>query len=897
MRGGSPMPDSKRLYLIDGTSYVYRAFFAIKSGLHTSGGLPTNAVFGFAQMLTKVLKEEKPDLLAVAFDTPEPTFRHEEYPEYKANRPPVPDALIPQWPYILRLVEAFDIPSVSMVGYEADDILGTLAKKADEQGYQVTILSGDKDMFQLVSPNVRMLDTLKNKVYDEKSIREKFGVEPSRMIEIFGLMGDKVDNVPGVPGIGEKTARELIEKFHDIENLLNNVEDVKRERIKNNLREYAEQARLSRRLVTIKTDVPTALEPRQLEWGRVDNNKVVKLLRELEFTTMLSDFVSEGERESADYKVVLDEGELIALRDRLLAAPIIALDTETTHKEPMRASLVGISLAAEEGEAFYIPVAHDYLGGPAQLDKRLVLDTLRPLLEDESVKKCGQNIKYDMIVFEREGVSLKGVAFDTMVASYLLNPSRRSHNLDNISIDYLNYKKITYSDVAGSGAKQKSFNEVPVEDATEYSCEDSDIALRLTRLLEPKLEELSLEELFHRVEMPLVEVLAAVEMNGVKIDADLLAGMSLSLEEQLQVSMKRIHEIAGREFNINSPVQLREVLFDELKLKPIKRTKTGPSTDVSVLERLASEHPLPAEILEYRQLNKLRSTYVDALPRLVNPDTGRIHTSFNQTVTATGRLSSSDPNLQNIPIRTELGREIRKAFVAEPGHLLLSADYSQIELRILAHLAKDSALISAFLNQEDIHARTASQVFDVPLEEVNSEQRRMAKAVNFGVLYGMSHFRLSRELQIPDQTAKEFIENYFGVYSSVREFIDKTIAGAQSDGYVTTILNRRRYIPELKDSNHNVRSNAERIAVNTPIQGSAADMIKLAMINCHDRMLREKLVSKMVLQVHDELVFEVPSGEEEAMKSLVKDEMEGVLELDVPIVADVCTGLNWNDAH
>lgn len=891
------MRDGKRLYLIDGTSYVYRAFYAIKGGLHTSGGLPTNAVYGFAQMLIRILKEEKPDYLAIAFDTPEPTFRHEEYREYKANRPPAPDDLVLQWPYIYRLVKAFDIPTVYMPGYEADDIIGTLARKAEGEGYEVTILSGDKDLFQLVTPGVQLLDTLKDKVYDEGAIREKFGVEPRQLTEVFGLMGDKIDNVPGVPGIGEKTAVELIKEFHDIENLLHRVDEVKKERVRNSLLEFSEQARLSRRLVTVKTDAPVDLDVVKLEWGRIDREGAVQLFRELEFTRLLNDFVSGSKTESARYKVLLDEGELLALRERLWDAPVIAVDLETTHQEPMRASLVGISLALIEGEAFYIPVGHDYLGAPQQLGKKVVLETLRPVLQDESIKKCGQNIKYDMIVLEREGVSLKGVAFDTMVASYLLNPSKRNHNLADIALDHLSYKIITYSDVAGSGAKQKGFNEVAVEAAGEYSCEDADITLKLSHLLGPKLGELALDGLFYEVELPLIEVLAALEMNGVKLDTDLLAELSLHLEKELQISMRRVYEIAGREFNINSPHQLREVLFDELKLKPMKRTKTGPSTDVSVLERLASEHALPAEILEYRQLAKLKSTYVDALPKLVNPDTGRIHTSFNQTVTATGRLSSSDPNLQNIPIRSELGREIRKAFVAEPGHLVLSADYSQIELRILAHLAKDPALIRSFLNQEDIHARTASQVFGVPLDKVSPDQRRMAKAVNFGVLYGMSYFGLARELHISESKAKEFIDNYFGVYSKVKEFIEEIVAKAHEDGYVTTILNRRRYIPELKDKNHNVRSNSERIAINTPIQGSAADMIKLAMINCQRRLRREGLKSKMVLQVHDELVFEVPLKEEVALKSLVKEEMEGVFKLDVPIVVDVHTGLNWNDAH
>ncbi len=891
------MPESKRLYLIDGASYVYRAFYAIRSGLRTSRGLPTNAVYGFAQMLLKVLKEEKPDLLAIAFDTPEPTFRHKEYPEYKANRPPMPEALVPQWPYIQKLVEAFRIPTLNMPGYEADDIIGTLSGRAEEKDYQVTILSGDKDLFQLITPNVRILDTLKNRVYDVKAVREKYGVEPSQLKEIFGLMGDKIDNVPGVPGIGEKTAIELIKEFHDIENLLSNVDEVAREKVKNKLQEYAEQARLSRELVTLKMDVPAGLEVDQLFWGEVDTEEVVKLFRELEFTSLLQDVVSSSNSESKSYKVVLNEQELRKLREKLEAAPVISLDLETTHKEPMRASMVGISVAVEEGEAFYVPVAHDYPGAPEQLDKKLVLETLKPVLEEESLKKCGQNIKYDMIVLHREGVALKGLDFDTMVASYLLNPSRRGHKLSDIALDHLNYRMITYKEVAGAGVKQKGFNEVGVDEAAEYSCEDSDIALRLTHVLAPKLSELALEGLFYEVELPLIEVLAAVEMNGVKVDANLLAQLSDHLEEQLQHSMNRIYEIAGREFNINSPLQLREVLFDELKLKPTKRTKTGPSTDVSVLERLASEHPLPAEILEYRQLAKLKSTYADTLPGLVNPDTGRIHTSFNQTVTATGRLSSSDPNLQNIPIRTELGREIRKAFVAEPGNILLSSDYSQIELRILAHLARDEALINSFHNREDIHARTASQVFGVPIDQVNPEQRRMAKAVNFGLLYGMSHFRLARELQISESIAREFIENYFGAYSRVKDFMEETIARAHNDGYVTTILNRRRYIPGLQDKNHNVRSTAERIAINTPIQGSAADMIKLAMINCHRRMNEEGLRAGMVLQVHDELVFELPLEEEETMKALVKEEMEGVFELNVPIVVDVHTGLNWNDAH
>ncbi|HWR71836.1 MAG TPA: DNA polymerase I [Nitrospirota bacterium] len=883
------------LYIIDGNSYIYRAFYAVK-GLSTSAGLPTNAVFGFTNMLLKVIREKNPSHIAIAFDPKGPTRRHREYKEYKAHRPPMPKDLVPQIPYIHRLVETFRIPVLIQEGQEADDVIATLAVRARNDGMQVVIVTGDKDILQLVGPGITVYDTLKEKVYGPQDVEERYGVPPERMVEIMGLMGDASDNIPGVPGIGEKTAQALIKQYGTIEGLLIHVPEITRPKLRQSLQEHAHLARLSRELARLHTDVPVVVDYPDLILKEPDSSALQSLLRELEFTSLLR-HVSHEPEQAVSYETVLTDEDLGKLVSALASAPEFSFDTETTSLDPLRADLVGISFSREPGTAWYLPLGHRYGGAPKQPGREHALALLKPVLEDPAIRKVGQNMKYDILVLGRHGISVKGAAFDTMIASYLLNPSKQSHGLDAIALEYLNYKTITYAEVTGSGKKQIGFDEVDISVATRYSGEDADIALRLKQLLEPKLRELGMEKLFREIEMPLMLVLADMECAGVKVDAALLGSMSQRLEQDLLRLTERIYELAGTRFNINSPKQIGEVLFDKLGLKPLKRTKTGYSTDVDVLQELARSHPLPAEVLAYRGLAKLKSTYVDALPALINPRTGRLHTSFNQTVTATGRLSSSEPNLQNIPIRTEVGREIRKAFIADPGSLLLSADYSQIELRVLAHMSNDPALIGTFMEDQNIHTRTASEIFGLPAEEITSEMRRKAKAVNFGIIYGISAFGLAQDIGVANAEAKRYIDSYFLRYPLVRDFIDRTIQAAHENGFVTTLLGRRRYIPELASSAPAVRNFGERMAVNTPIQGTAADLIKLAMIHIHSEIQREGLRSMMILQVHDELVFEVPENEVARMRQIVKEGMEGVLTLAVPVKVDMETGRNWDEAH
>lgn len=883
------------LYLIDGNSYIYRAYHAVRS-LATSKGLPTNAIYGFTNMLLKIVKEKKPDYLAIAFDVKGPTKRHIEYEQYKAHRPEMPKDLVQQIPYIHKLVEAFNIPAILMEGYEADDIIGTISKKM-EKDFDVIIVTGDKDMLQLISENIKIYDTLKDKVYEEKDVVERFGVAPDKVVEIMGLMGDASDNIPGVHGIGEKTATALIAEFGSIENLLANVDKIKKPKLAEALKGSADIARLSRELATIILDCPVEMDLNEYKKKDPDNALLIGLLRELEFTSLLKQISGEASSlENKRYSTVLKEDALLQLIKKMKEKGGLSIDTETTSEDPMLAEIVGISISIEKDEGFYIPVSHRYLGAPEQLKKEWVLNQLKQLLEDEKIKKIGQNIKYEIIVFKNHGINLSGASFDTMVASYLLNPNKYSHGLNNIALEYLNHIMTTYKDVTGTGKGQKNFSEVDIETAANYSCEDAEITYQLAKLLGPMLKEQGLERLFYDVEVPLISVLARIEMNGVKVDTDFLSSLSKEVDAQLNDIVKRIYSLAKGEFNINSPKQLSEVLFTRLGLKPVKKTKTGHSTDEEVLKTLASQHELPKELLDYRQLTKLKSTYIDALPRMVHPRTKRIHTSLNQTVTSTGRLSSSEPNLQNIPIRTALGKRIREAFVAEEGKMLLSADYSQIELRILAHLSGDEVLIDAFKKDEDVHTRTAMELFGAAPDKVDSNMRRFAKTVNFGIVYGMSPYGLSSDLGIPVDEAKAYIDNYFVHYKGVKEFIDKTISEAKEKGYVLTMLNRKRNIPELMSANGATRNFGERMAVNTPIQGSAADLIKMAMINIDKRLDKERLKSMMILQVHDELVFEVTEDELEIMKELVKKEMENVMPMSVPIKVDIGIGRNWSEA-
>ena len=896
------MSETKRLFLIDGSALAYRSFFAfIRNPLVTSRGENTSATFGFTRTVLDMVKAHGPAYLAVAFDTGGPTFRHEQFAEYKATRERMPDEMREQLPRIREVLEALRIPILEMAGYEADDVIGTLTKAALAQGLEVVILTGDKDFMQLVGPKVKLLNLRgrtgeEAELLDEAGVAEKFGVPPDRVVDVLGLMGDTSDNVPGVPKVGEKTALGLVREYGSLEAVLAAAAAGPQKKVvEKNLVAFADQARLSMDLVTIRTDVPVTLDLDALEVAPPDADRVGALFQELEFGSLLGDLGVAAAEEEVDYRTVTAQDELAALAARIREAGTLSVDLETTSTDAMRAEIVGISLAIAPNEAVYVPVRH--ADGP-NMRPETALSVLRPVLEDPEIAKVGQNIKYDATVFLRAGIELRGMAFDTMIASYLINPSGREHNLDAISMAHLSHKTIPITDLIGKGQKQIGFDAVPVAQACAYACEDADITLRLKDALAPQLEERELMPLFRDVEMPLVQVLMEIELAGVAVDVSFLGRMSAELGAEMDRLVGEIYGLAGEEFNVNSTQQLARILFEKLGLKPRRKTKTGYSTDQSVLEQLAFEHPLPGRLLDYRELMKLQSTYVDALPRLVNPETGRIHASFNQAVTATGRLSSSDPNLQNIPVRTELGRQIRKAFVAgAPGHVLMSADYSQIELRVMAHLAQDRALMEAFHKGEDVHRHTASLVFNLMPEFVTGEMRDRAKTVNFGVIYGMGAFGLSSRLGIPLRDAREFIEMYFATYPGVKAYIEQTIAEARERGYVTTMLGRRRYLPEIASAQTRTREFAERTAVNTPVQGSASDMIKVAMVRISDRLRKEQRQTKMILQVHDELVFEAPEAEVDGVRDLVVEEMRGALELSVPIEVSVGVGENWLEAH
>jgi len=887
----------KRLFLIDGSSYIYRAFYAIR-GLSTSKGFPSNAIFGFTSMLLKVLRDHKPDGVAVIFDAKGPTFRNTLYEAYKANRPTMPDDLTVQIPYTKKIVEGFRIPLLEMEGYEADDLIGTIAKKAENEGLEVVIVSGDKDLLQLVSEKVTTLDTMKDAYRGVQEVKDRFGVEPERIPDIMGLAGDSIDNIPGVPGIGEKTAVDLIKRFGGLEQLLQKVEQIDEKEIKNktreNLMKYRDQALLSRDLATIDIHVPIEIRWEDFIFSSPDEESLRGIFKELEFQKFLQDLFPQKSVSYEHYYLITEEEELDELVIRLKKAAAFSLDLETTSRDPLDAKIVGLSFSARPHEAYYIPVGHDYTGVPPQIPKTKVLEILRPVLEDSQKSKYGQNIKYDYIVLRRNGMKLAGITFDTMIASYLLNPTKRSHSLEHIAQEYLEHQMITYNE---GTVKGQGFQKVDLHKAKEYSCEDADVTFLVTNLLLQKLKEDSLDELFFQMELPLVEVLAEMELWGVKINSDLLLDLSKELESRLWGLEGNIFNLVGEKFNINSTQQLGKILFEKLRLPVIKKTKTGHSTDVEVLQELAKEHELPRAVLEYRSLAKLKSTYVDSLPKLINPITKRVHTSYNQTVTATGRLSSSDPNLQNIPIRTEEGRRIREAFIPEAGWWMISADYSQVELRILAHLSGDATLKEAFQKGEDIHARTASEIFGLPPDEVTPQMRREAKVINFGIIYGISAYGLAKELDVEPRRAAEYIEEYFNRYQGVKAYIDKTLQEARDKGYVTTLYRRRRYLPEINTSNRSARQFAERTAMNTPIQGTAADIIKAAMIRI-DRHLKERgFKAKMIIQVHDELVVEAPENEVEEVEKIIKEAMEGVMELTVPLKVSVARGKNWGEIH
>ncbi len=888
----------KTLYLIDGYGYVYRAFHGLPP-LSNSQGLPTNAAFGFTKMLIKMVNDRAPEYALMLFDTKGPTFRHDIYKEYKANRPPLPDELRLQFPYIREITNAFGFTSLEKSGYEADDLIGTAARLGKEAGFNIIIVTADKDMKQLVSDNVTIWDPMKNKTITTQTIIDELGVGPEKVIDIMALTGDKSDNIPGVPKIGPKTAMKLIGEYGSIEEVYNRIDELKKNKQRENLENHKDDAFLSKKLVTIITDAPIDIDFNNISLDKKDGNALAALFKKLEFRQLQIDVSEKADLAQKKYTTIFTEEELDDLIKTLKKSKIVSVDTETTSKSPMNARLVGISFALEADEAFYIPMAHNYLGAPKQLKTAYVIEKLKPILEDPDIKKIGQNIKYDWIVFRRHNADLQGVSFDTMLASYLINPSKRAHNLDRIAIDFLNHKTITYEDVAGKGSKSIGFGSVPLEKAAPYACEDADITLAASNVLSDRLRDEGLNNLFEEVEVPLVKVLMEMEMTGITVDATRLRNLSHSFEKELYEIEESIYSTAGERFNIKSSKQLGQVLFEKLGLPTVKKTKkkTGYSTDIEVLTTLASQHELPAKVLRYRTLSKLKSTYTDALLELINPETGRIHTSYNQTVTATGRLSSSDPNLQNIPIRTTEGRQIRSAFIPPKGWKLLSADYSQIELRLVAHLSGDEILVNSFNNDEDIHTRTAAEVFQTSTEEVNEELRRRAKAINFGLIYGQSSYGLAKELGITPKTAKTYIDNYFSRYSGVKEYMDKAIMEAKADNKTSTLLGRSRRLPDIHSTNGNVRQAAERTAINTPIQGTAADLIKLAMLKVDEKMKEKNMKSSMLLSVHDEIVFEVPPEETEEMEALARDVMENIWDLSVPLKVNTQYGDNWSEAH
>lgn len=931
------MSENNTLYIVDGSAYIYRAFYAVRR-LSNSKGFPTNALYGFVNMLKKLIEQENPTHLAMTFDRYDEedegrSFRHEIYSEYKANRDAMPDDLRVQVPFFIKIVEALTIPVLVKSKVEADDVIATVTRRALEEDLDVCIVSADKDLMQLLTDRVRMIDTMRNKTFTPEEAVERFGVEPERIKYVLALAGDTSDNVPGVPGIGEKTGGNLIKEFGDLENLLANIDKVSGKKRKENLTNFADQARMSLDLVTLKDDVEIDFDIEALALTPPDLNALTVVMEELEFHSMhrallrwfddrgllpeptpnedvhgqqllFGASASSAQKDNKPivaapsqktYHTVLTREQFKEVLENLTQAERFAFDLETTNLDPLGAEIVGVALSWEEHTGVYIPVGHTYDGAPLQLERQEVLDALKPYLESDKRKVICQNVKYEWLVLQRYNINFTASLYDTMLMSYLLDPGKNSHGLDAIAKTLLGYETISYTDVAGKGKKQVTFDQVLIEMATDYAAEDADIALMACNRMEPMLKEQNLLELYEQMEHPLIFVLADMERNGIHVASDVLADLSVEFEQELEVLQAEIDAYApevGQSINPNSPKQLREVLFEHLDLPIKKQTKSGPSTDQSVLEQLASLHPLPDLILEFRKFSKLKSTYVDALPSLMRADTHRVHTNFNQAVTATGRLSSSEPNLQNIPIRTDRGKRIRETFIPKDGWVLLAADYSQIELRILSHMSEDQVMIEAYQNNADIHALTASNIFDIPIEEVQPDQRRVGKTINFGVIYGMGASRLANSLKISHTQAKKYIENYFERYAGVAAYFDEVVTGARRTGEVQTLFGRKRLIPEINASGGQ-RAFAERVATNTPIQGTAADIIKKAMLALHNTIPQQNLQLNMLLQVHDELVFEVAPDDLEASKALIVELMENVCELHVPLKVDVGVGENW----
>src|SRR6056297_1601497 len=910
----------KKLYLLDGMALAYRAHFAfINSRLKNSEGIATGPVLGFANTLVKLLEEEEPTHIAVAWDTHAPTFRHEIDEEYKANRPPQPDELRVGIPLIKEMISKFGIKNIEQDGYEADDIIGTIAYNAQAEHVEAFMITPDKDFMQLVDDHVTMVKP-DNKnggfiIIDREGVKDYFGVYPDKVIDVLAMIGDTSDNIPGVPGIGKKGAPKLVNKYGSLEKAIEEAPNMKAKRAREGLTEYSDQALQAKHMVTIKTDVPNVEDWRKFEWDGPDKKELGLFFKRMEFRTLTrkylgeepggqgqlfgapnteddSDKTSSFDKNVVSYKTAVTKEEIAGVVKQLQNADELCFDTETSSADPLSATLVGISLCAAAESAWYIPVNVE---GALQFDE--IHELLEPLFNSKSLK-IAHNYKFDYIILSRAGVEINGPVFDTMVAAYLIDSSQRL-KMDTLSKTYLGYEPIPIEDLIGKGKGQQSMADIPFEDISDYACEDADITYRLFEILKEKLEEDELLEIAETVEFPLIEVLAEMEQNGVHIDKEMLASFSEELTSDLEELETEIFERTGEEFNLNSPQQLGTILFEKMDLPAGKKTKTGQySTSESVLSKLAVEYEIPSLVLDYRSLKKLLSTYVDALPKLINPETGRIHTDFNQTVAATGRLSSSNPNLQNIPIRTKRGREIRKAFIAEEGFKLMSADYSQVELRVIAHISEDKAMMEAFKNDEYIHSRTAKEIFNLDsIDDVTADHRRKAKEVNFGIPYGVSAYGLASRLGISNNEGKDMIDQYFERFPGIQKYIDETIQFAKENEYVSTLLGRRRYIPDINSRNWNVRGFAERMAINMPIQGTAADIIKLAMIHIQNFIEEENLDSRMLLQVHDELIFDIAPDEEETVPEKIKDLMENAFGLDVPLDVEMGLADNWLDAH
>ena len=923
----------KKIYLIDGMSMVFRAYHAMfKTGLKSPEGMPTGAVFGFTNIITKLLETEKPDHLAVIFDTHEPTFRHIMYPEYKANRDEFPEDLGPQLLKIKEMLDIIGIPRHEMHTYEADDIIGTLAKQASSKNYTAYMLTSDKDFMQLIDDNVKMLrpqsrgeDLL---LIDYEQVEDKFGVHPDQVIDVQALVGDSVDNVPGVKGVGEKTAGPLIKKYGTLEELYENLEDITKPALKKKLEENKDNAFLSKKLVTIKIDCPLNFTVDDSELKETDFKSLDKFFADMGFRSLRNKWNDIALRQigksidineetttdnidkiDKDYQLVDTVDKLNEVVTELEKQKEFSFDLETSSLDVHSCEIVGIALSWKEFTGFYIGVHDDYHKGDQEdmfaeekhessLSIKQVIDKVKGVFENPDIGKFGQNSKFDAYILKRYGVNVSPITFDTMLASYILNPDSK-HNLDAISEKWLNYSPVSITSLIGEKKKdQRSMKELSPEEINDYACEDADLALRLKNVLEKEIEKEKLQQLAYEIEFPMVEVLTDIEFNGVSIDSEALKELENELNEKIAELTKLIHEEAGTDFNIDSPKQLGHVLFEKLQIPAVKKTKTGYSTDASVMSELASEHKIAEYILDYRQYVKLNSTYIKALPKLVNDRTKRIHTTFNQTVASTGRLSSTNPNLQNIPIRTDLGKQVRRAFIPSSGNILLAADYSQVELRIMAHIADDDTLVKAFEEGIDIHADTASKLFHKKLENVSQDDRRIAKTVNFGIMYGLGAFGLAQRLSLTRSYAKEIIDNYFKSYPGIKKYIDMTVESTREKGYAETLCSRRRYFENINSSNRNLRTQDERAAINLPIQGTASDMMKIAMINIHKEMIAQNYKSKMILQVHDELIFDVLPEELEKLKELVIDKMVNALSLGkVPVVVDTGIGKNWYEAH